>query len=219
MHKGFHQKDSRSVRRVPCACTCFDFDPGGKQSTRLGISSRCLPGFLPGVIACGRADMAASPSVGCPLLDDSSLGDFPKKGVCAALFPTIRLSPCPTELFPRLSAPSEVTAYNKQLQDARPQRRPLLQSPLTTAPAPSTVCIHHFASCFGLPFHIDKLHKHGRRLPHLVTQHPRSPSAEEAVTNILYNTPPPSTEPFKRSVCYCLFFFLTTTVKLTRMRL
>lgn len=55
--------------------------------------------------------------------------------------------------------------------------------------------------------HIDKLHKHSRSLPHLVTQHPRSPSAEEAVTNILYNTPPPSTEPFKRSVCYCLFRF------------
>lgn len=29
---------------------------------------------------------------------------------------------------------------------------------------------------------------------------PRSRSAEEAVTNILYNTPPPSTEPFKKSV-------------------
>ncbi|OWZ26985.1 acetolactate synthase, small subunit [Cryptococcus neoformans] len=49
-----------------------------------------------------------------------------------------------------------------------------------------------------------KLHKHGRRLPHLVTQHPRSPSAEEAVTNILYNTPPPSTEPFKRHRLNCL---------------
>lgn len=30
--------------------------------------------------------------------------------------------------------------------------------------------------------------------------HPRPPSAEEAVTNILYNTPPPSTEPYKRCV-------------------
>jgi hypothetical protein len=32
----------------------------------------------------------------------------------------------------------------------------------------------------------------------------RSRSAEEAVTNILYNTPPPSTEPFKK----CVFLFL-----------
>lgn len=29
---------------------------------------------------------------------------------------------------------------------------------------------------------------------------PRSRSAEEAVTNILYNTPPPSLQPFKKSV-------------------
>nr|ODN89782.1 acetolactate synthase, small subunit [Cryptococcus depauperatus CBS 7855] len=49
-----------------------------------------------------------------------------------------------------------------------------------------------------------KLHKTGRRLPHLVTQHPRSPSAEEAVTNILYNTPPSSNEPFKRHRLNCL---------------
>ncbi|WVQ85035.1 acetolactate synthase, small subunit [Cryptococcus sp. DSM 104549] len=49
-----------------------------------------------------------------------------------------------------------------------------------------------------------KLHRPARRLPHLVTQHPRSPSAEEAVTNILYNTPPPSTEPFKRHRLNCL---------------
>ncbi|WVQ73389.1 acetolactate synthase, small subunit [Cryptococcus sp. DSM 104548] len=49
-----------------------------------------------------------------------------------------------------------------------------------------------------------KLHRHGKRLPHLVTQHPRYPSAEEAVTNILYNTPPPSAEPFKRHRLNCL---------------
>ncbi|WWD18640.1 acetolactate synthase, small subunit [Kwoniella shandongensis] len=49
-----------------------------------------------------------------------------------------------------------------------------------------------------------KAHKSARRLPHLVTQHPRSPSAEEAVTNILYNTPPPSTEPYKRHLLNCL---------------
>jgi hypothetical protein len=30
---------------------------------------------------------------------------------------------------------------------------------------------------------------------------PRSRSAEEAVTNILYNTPPPSNEPFKKYAC------------------
>ncbi|CAG8591590.1 15705_t:CDS:2 [Acaulospora colombiana] len=32
----------------------------------------------------------------------------------------------------------------------------------------------------------------------------RSRSAEEAVTNILYNTPPPSTEPFKKHILNCL---------------
>ncbi|WVR06493.1 acetolactate synthase, small subunit [Kwoniella sp. DSM 27419] len=49
-----------------------------------------------------------------------------------------------------------------------------------------------------------KQHKSARRLPHLVTSHPRSPSAEEAVTNILYNTPTPSTEPYKRHLLNCL---------------
>ncbi|KAB5592857.1 Acetolactate synthase [Ceratobasidium theobromae] len=39
-------------------------------------------------------------------------------------------------------------------------------------------------------------------LPALST--PRSRTAEEAVTNILYNTPPPSTEPFKKHVLNCL---------------
>ncbi|WVF68992.1 acetolactate synthase, small subunit [Kwoniella sp. CBS 6097] len=48
-----------------------------------------------------------------------------------------------------------------------------------------------------------KLHKPSRRLPHVVSV-PRSPSAEEAVTNILYNTPPPSTEPYKRHLLNCL---------------
>lgn len=33
---------------------------------------------------------------------------------------------------------------------------------------------------------------------------PRSRSAEEAVTNILYNTPPPSSEPFKKHILNCL---------------
>lgn len=31
---------------------------------------------------------------------------------------------------------------------------------------------------------------------------PRSQTAEEAVTNILYNTPPPSLQPFKKCVQY-----------------
>ncbi|KAJ9121676.1 hypothetical protein QFC22_002296 [Naganishia vaughanmartiniae] len=34
--------------------------------------------------------------------------------------------------------------------------------------------------------------------------HPRAPSAEEAVTNILYNTPAPSSEPFKKHTLNCL---------------
>ncbi|KAH9069836.1 acetolactate synthase [Lactarius deliciosus] len=33
---------------------------------------------------------------------------------------------------------------------------------------------------------------------------PRSRSAEEAVTNILYNTPPPSLQPYKKHVLHCL---------------
>lgn len=39
---------------------------------------------------------------------------------------------------------------------------------------------------------------------------PRSRTAEEAVTNILYNTPPPSLQPFKKSVALRAFlgFFL-----------
>ncbi|EIW67638.1 hypothetical protein TREMEDRAFT_57495 [Tremella mesenterica DSM 1558] len=49
-----------------------------------------------------------------------------------------------------------------------------------------------------------KMHRPGRRLPHLVNTHPRNVSAEEAVTNILYNTPPPSTEPYKRHRLNCL---------------
>ncbi|WWC70912.1 acetolactate synthase, small subunit [Kwoniella pini CBS 10737] len=49
-----------------------------------------------------------------------------------------------------------------------------------------------------------KIHKTGRRLPHLVNPNPRTPSAEEAVTNILYNTPPPSNEPYKRHLLNCL---------------
>ncbi|WVQ65608.1 acetolactate synthase, small subunit [Kwoniella botswanensis] len=49
-----------------------------------------------------------------------------------------------------------------------------------------------------------KIHKTARRLPHLVTPNPRTPSAEEAVTNILYNTPPPSNEPYKRHLLNCL---------------
>ncbi|WVW84878.1 acetolactate synthase, small subunit [Kwoniella bestiolae CBS 10118] len=49
-----------------------------------------------------------------------------------------------------------------------------------------------------------KIHKTARRLPHLVSPNPRTPSAEEAVTNILYNTPPPSNEPYKRHLLNCL---------------
>ncbi|GMK54138.1 hypothetical protein CspeluHIS016_0107240 [Cutaneotrichosporon spelunceum] len=50
-----------------------------------------------------------------------------------------------------------------------------------------------------------KMHRPTRRLAHLATMsHPRAASAEEAVTNILYNTPPPSAEPFKRHLLNCL---------------
>ncbi|KAK4685130.1 acetolactate synthase I/III small subunit, partial [Tremellales sp. Uapishka_1] len=49
-----------------------------------------------------------------------------------------------------------------------------------------------------------KMHKSARALPHLPSPHPRSPSAEEAVTNILYNTPPPSQEPYKKHLLNCL---------------
>ncbi|WWC62767.1 acetolactate synthase, small subunit [Kwoniella dejecticola CBS 10117] len=49
-----------------------------------------------------------------------------------------------------------------------------------------------------------KIHRTSKRLPHLVNPNPRTPSAEEAVTNILYNTPPPSNEPYKRHLLNCL---------------
>ncbi|WOO76829.1 Acetolactate synthase small subunit, mitochondrial [Vanrija pseudolonga] len=49
-----------------------------------------------------------------------------------------------------------------------------------------------------------KMHRPSARLPHLATAVPRAPSAEDAVTNILYNTPAPSTEPFKRHLLNCL---------------
>ncbi|KAI9634691.1 acetolactate synthase [Dioszegia hungarica] len=47
-----------------------------------------------------------------------------------------------------------------------------------------------------------KMHRPTRAMPQAST--PRAPSAEEAVTNILYNTPPPSTEPYKRHLLNCL---------------
>lgn len=46
---------------------------------------------------------------------------------------------------------------------------------------------------------LDKMNRPSRALPQLVRSQ-RNVTAEEAVTNILYNTPPPSTEPFKRYV-------------------
>ncbi|ORX37234.1 small subunit of acetolactate synthase-domain-containing protein [Kockovaella imperatae] len=49
-----------------------------------------------------------------------------------------------------------------------------------------------------------KMHRPIRRMPHVTTPPPRAPSVEEAVTNILYNTPPPSTEPYKRHLLNCL---------------
>lgn len=41
---------------------------------------------------------------------------------------------------------------------------------------------------------------HSRPAPLPATDLPRSRTAEEAVTNILYNTPPPSLQPFKKYV-------------------
>ncbi|KAJ9096575.1 hypothetical protein QFC19_007107 [Naganishia cerealis] len=50
-----------------------------------------------------------------------------------------------------------------------------------------------------------KLTSKRRPPPALPTfSHPRAPSAEEAVTNILYNTPSPSSEPFKKHTLNCL---------------
>jgi len=40
---------------------------------------------------------------------------------------------------------------------------------------------------------------------------PRSRSAEEAVTNILYNTPPPSLQPFKKCVMFSKLFSISTS--------
>lgn len=41
------------------------------------------------------------------------------------------------------------------------------------------------------------------------TDLPRSQSAEEAVTNILYNTPPPSLQPFKKCILIAIQVFAT----------
>jgi len=52
---------------------------------------------------------------------------------------------------------------------------------------------------------LDYKQTHRTRPPPLPTMDlPRSRSAEEAVTNILYNTPPPSLQPFKKHVLNCL---------------
>ncbi|KAJ7502789.1 small subunit of acetolactate synthase-domain-containing protein [Mycena galericulata] len=52
---------------------------------------------------------------------------------------------------------------------------------------------------------LDYKQAHRTRPPPLPTMDlPRSRSAEEAVTNILYNTPPPSLQPFKKHVLNCL---------------
>ncbi|KZT59519.1 acetolactate synthase [Calocera cornea HHB12733] len=50
-----------------------------------------------------------------------------------------------------------------------------------------------------------KSHLHHRRPPPLpANDHPRQRTAEETVTSILYNTPPPSAEPFKKHILECL---------------
>ncbi|KAH7108217.1 small subunit of acetolactate synthase-domain-containing protein [Auriculariales sp. MPI-PUGE-AT-0066] len=51
---------------------------------------------------------------------------------------------------------------------------------------------------------IDFKSNHRSRPPPLPQSSPRNISAEEAVSNILYNTPPPSLEPFKKHVLNCL---------------
>ena len=45
---------------------------------------------------------------------------------------------------------------------------------------------------------------------------PRSRSAEEAVTNILYNTPPPSLQPFKKCVLFLLLSVLPVELEFVR---
>jgi acetolactate synthase-1/3 small subunit len=65
-------------------------------------------------------------------------------------------------------------------------------------------CMHELARPLaGYTHSPDKLHHPSARPPHVVHV-PRAPTAEEAVTNILYNTPPPSQEPFKRHLLNCL---------------
>jgi len=52
---------------------------------------------------------------------------------------------------------------------------------------------------------LDYKRSHRTRPPPLpATDLPRSRTAEEAVTNILYNTPPPSLQPFKKHILNCL---------------
>lgn len=136
---------TKDPSRGPC-----DAPPGLRFLIRGRKQSARLPAFLPvpvclppGVMACGTADIAAIRSAACCY--DSTLGDFRKKVYLQLFSLQLLLPPCPTELFLRLFAPSAVPAYNKQPQDAPPQRLPPLQNPLTTAPAPSTVCIRRSA--------------------------------------------------------------------------
>ena len=53
-----------------------------------------------------------------------------------------------------------------------------------------------------------KLHHRLRRLPPLPSIEPPPMEASEAVSNILYNTPAPSKEPFKRCTSFTLFSLL-----------
>ncbi|KAH9440161.1 hypothetical protein MJO28_016676 [Puccinia striiformis f. sp. tritici] len=76
----------------------------------------------------------------------------------------------------------------------RPQKDPAINSPAATTPSPSP------SATSALDYKLS----HPRKRAPLPAIDPPSWSAEQAVTNILYNTPPPSTQPLARHVLNCL---------------
>ncbi|GAW03316.1 conserved oligomeric golgi complex subunit 5-like [Lentinula edodes] len=97
-----------------------------------------------------------------------------------------------------------------------------LANPVYTSGVPPLIVLHHILLTWSAVLRADKIpqppkdvddstsaldYKRTQRTrppPLPAMDLPRSRSAEEAVTNILYNTPPPSLQPFKKHVLNCL---------------
>lgn len=84
--------------------------------------------------------------------------------------------------------------------------RTLVSTPSLRADKPAAPAASAAASAARPPRGVDdstsaldyKLQHRLRKLPPLPSLEPPTMDASEAVSNILYNTPPPSTQPFKR---------------------